>query len=299
MGIEFKRCGYDYILTQARYTTSMLKHFGFENAKSTPTPMSTSPTKSQKHTTLMRFNLNEIVGSLLWLSKTTRPDIAYCTAYLAQQVNNPTSASYSIASRIFRYLRGTTELGLRMHACSQSSLEVYADADWASDSSRKSQSGVLIYFGKSLVAWSSKKQATVSLSTTEAEIIALGEAITLTKWFLSLLHELHLPLQLPIPVYEDNAGAIFLANTTIQSKRLKHIDIKWHFINDEIKTGTVKLFKIPTELNVADLLTKPLPIPKFRQFLSRVISISSDPAASTYHPSSSSFKAVTTFATTP
>ena len=88
---------------------------------------------------------------------------------------------------------------------------------------------------------------------------------------MSMMTELSLPLHRPITIYEDNAAAIFLSNTSVHGKRLKHIDIKWRFINEEVKAGNVKLVKIPTQLNIADLLTKPLSIHKFRDLSSKLV----------------------------
>lgn len=277
LGIEFQRTGSAFKLTQTSYTTSLLSHFGFSNCKSSPTPMVTSQPTDAKKTSLSDFKLNEIVGSLLWLSKTTRPDIAFATAILSQHVHNPTSAAYSLASRILRYLKGTVGYGILMKAHLRSSLQLYADADWASDSSRKSHTGVIAFLGGAPIAWISKKQSSVALSSSEAELVAACEATTLAKFFMTLFQELCLPLQLPITVYEDNSGAIHLANTSIRSKRLKHIDIRYQFINDEVTKGNVMLTKIASELNVADIFTKPLPLPKFRSFLPHLISSSSSP----------------------
>lgn len=287
LGIEFHRTSSGYRLTQTSYTTSLLSHFGFSNCHSSPTPMVTSQPADAKKTSLSDFKLNEIVGSLLWLSKTTRPDIAFATAILSQHVHAPTPVAYGMASRILRYLKGTVDYGITMNSHSQSSLELYADADWASDSSRKSHTGVIAFFGTAPIAWISKKQNSVALSSSEAELVAACEATTLAKFFLTLFQELPLPPQQPVTIYEDNSGAIHLANTSVRSKRLKHIDIRYQFINDEVAGGTVKLIKIASELNVADIFTKPLALPKFRSFLPRLIA-SSPSSASLVSSSSSS-----------
>ena len=280
MGIKFERVGYDYILSQEGYTSQLLTHFGFSSCKSTPIPMSTTPIKNLKRTSLEQFPLNAIVGSLLWLAKTTRPDIAFPTAILAQQVHDPSPTAYASAGRVLRYLKGTSHYGIRMKSQSYSSpLELFTDADWASDASRKSHTGVLVFLGESPIAWMSKKQPTISLSSSEAEIIAACQATTLCKWFMNLMTELKLPLQRPITIYEDNSAAIFLSNTSVHGKRLKHIDIKWRYINDEVKAGNVKLIKIPTQLNLADLLTKPLSIHKFRELSTKLITTSSTPSS--------------------
>lgn len=279
LGIEFLHTSSGYKLTQTSYTTSLLEHFGYSNCKSSPTPMATTPSSQTKPSSLQDFKLNEIVGSLLWLSKTTRPDIAYATALLSQNVQTPTPSAYSMASRILRYLKGTITHGI--HITSRSSLlELYADADWASDPSRKSHTGVIAFFGKAPIAWISKKQTSVALSSSEAELVAACEATKLCKFFLTLFAELKLPQQQPVTLYEDNSGTIHLANTSIRSKRLKHIDIKYQFINDEVRNGVIKLVKIPTELNVADILTKPLPLPKFRQFLPQLLASESSTLSS-------------------
>jgi len=286
MGMEFSRSGNDYYLTQTKYADQILRHFGYENSKSSPSPMSNTTIVNTKRNQLMDYPLNEIVGCLLWLAKSTRPDLAFSTSFLAQHVQNPTPEVYTLAGRVLRYLKGTTTFGLRMKSQTLSApLELYADADWASDVSRKSHTGVIAYYGSSPIAWVSKKQTTISLSSTEAELIAACEATTLAKWFTNLFQELHLPLTFPVTIYDDNAGAIFLSNNSVQGKRMKHIDIKWHFINDEVKAGLVKLVKVPTQINVADILTKALAIPKFREFLPRIVTTFSSSSKAVSTPS--------------
>ena len=105
---------------------------------------------------------------------------------------------------------------------------------------------------------------------------------------MNLMTELKLPLQRPITIYEDNSAAIFLSDTSVHSKRLKHIDIKWRYINDEVKSGNVKLIKIPTQLNIADLLTKPLSVHKFRELSAKIITASSPSSSVITEPTSSS-----------
>ena len=158
-----------------------------------------------KETSLSKFQLNEIVGALLWLSVMTRPDIAYAVATVAQYVSKPEPRIYSMASRILRYLARTKDVGIALLIGNAKNLHAFADSDWAADkSTRKSQSGY-VFFTNGPVDWSSKKQSSVSLSSLGSR----GNGVQ-AMWFRSILTEIGLPRHEPTPIYEDNSGAIEL-----------------------------------------------------------------------------------------
>ena len=127
--------------------------------------------------------MNEIVGCLIWLSVISRPDITYAVARLAQSVATPTAADYWAASRILRYLRGTPSLGIRYPHRSKEGLVAYVDADFASDTDRKSQTGFILFFGGGPVAYRSSKQGLVALSTAESEMYASVECGKEALWW--------------------------------------------------------------------------------------------------------------------
>ena len=175
LGIEFRFDEERVTLSQNKYTFSVLESLGFENCNPVPTPACIEPpvyNKSQER--LLTHSLQKIVGMLLWLSVMTRPDIAFAVAKLAQEVSKPSPEAYARAGRILRYLRGTQDVGISYmkNTGVKKEMHAYVDADWAGDQDRHSQSGYVFMYQGGPVSWLSKKQPTIALSSTEAEIIA-------------------------------------------------------------------------------------------------------------------------------
>jgi hypothetical protein len=142
----------------------------------------------------------------------------------------------------------------------------YTDSDWASDpNTRKSTTGYLVKLAGAIFAWNSRAQKTVALSSTEAEYMSLSDTSRQLIWVKSLMTELGIELA-PIPLFGDNQGSIFLASNPVQEKRIKHIDLRYHFIRDVIKNKQVELFFIEGAENPADLFTKNLGRIKFLKF---------------------------------
>jgi hypothetical protein len=262
LGIDFARTDGTMSMSQRGFTESILEKFGFSDAHPAHTPAADGLAIG-KTTGLEKHEMNTIVGALLWLSLNTRPDISYAVARLAQFVSEPTPVAYAMAARILRYLRGTLDYAISFSADARQPLQAFADADWAGDSDRRSQSGFIFMYAGGPIAWSSKKQSCVALSTAEAEIVAASSCVQDALWFTSLLSEFGLTPPHPITVFEDNEGAIALAETSVTGKRTKHIDLRYSFINDAVKKGRVVLKKIDTKKNLADIFTKALARDRF------------------------------------
>ena len=251
LGIDFGFKDHQISLSQQLYVLEVLKRFGFDKCHPCLTPIHESREEYEgsaldKNTGLSKYPLNEIVGSLLWLSMMTRPDITFAVATLAQYVSKPEPRVYSMASRILRYLAGTTSLGINFEIENKKTLHGYADSDWAADkTTRRSQSGYT-FFTNGPVDWSSKKQSSVSLSSSEAEVMAFCSATQQAMWFRSILDEIGLPRLQPTVIYEDNSGAIELVSNSVISKRLKHV-VGLCFVNHAIEQGVVTPIKVPTE----------------------------------------------------
>src|SRR5271163_474887 len=173
--------------------------------------------------------------------------------------------------RILQYLKGTK--GYKLHFGGQlggQKLVGYCDANWGNEiNSRKSTSGYLFYLGGGVISWSSKRQPTVALSSTEAEYMALTHATKEAMWLRSLLKELEFGEEEYITattIYEDNQSSIALAKNPVHHARTKHIDIQHHFIREKVDSKEIELIYLPTDDMHADTLTKPLPFPKFAKF---------------------------------
>lgn len=161
--------------------------------------------------------------------------------------------------RILRYLRGTSDTKICYQKQDVVVLQGFADADFANDSEdRKSISGYVFQVFGNVVSWSTKRQPTVSLSSTEAELIALCTAAKEGVWLSNLLSELQVDC-LPIVLYEDNIPCIRFSEEPREHQRMKHIDVKFLFIRELVKTGRLKIEYISTKEQPADALTKALP----------------------------------------
>jgi hypothetical protein len=257
-------------LDQELYVTKALERFGLEQCRTERTPavydQPTSSPEAEDESAVDVKIFQEKVGTLLYAAISTRPDIAFAVNKLTQHMLAPTAVDAKACDRVFRYLAGTKHLGLLFGRKATAAMEVaaYADADWGSDKSdRKSITGWIAMIGGDPVSWSSKKQKVVAQSTCEAELYAEAAAINETKWLSGLLDELQLSASSSAPlIYGDNQSTQALSKNGIKSERTKHIDIKYHFIQDEVSSARVRLQWIPTTDQLADILTKALAGPQ-------------------------------------
>ncbi|GJX21518.1 ribonuclease H-like domain-containing protein [Tanacetum coccineum] len=180
--------------------------------------------------------------------------------------------------RIFRYLRGNTDLGLQLFRSTTSQLIAYSDADWAGcPAMRQSTSGYCVFLGDNLLTWSSKCQDTLSCSSVEAEYRGVANVVAETSWIRNLLHEFHAPLFIATLVYCDNVSAVYMSANPVQHQRTKHIEIDIHFVRDKVAAGHVRVLHVPSRFQYADIFTKGLPYPLFADFRSS-LSVRKTPA---------------------
>ena len=256
---------------QPTYTQAIVNKFGLEHCKPVTTPM-TPGTKLLKATEQSEMAdaalYQSAVGSLLYLSGWTRPDISFAVNSVARFCSSPTKEHWIAVKRIFRYLKGTSNYGLlySKNVDNAGTMVGYSDADWAGDvNDRKSTSGYLFMMSGAPVSWKSRKQACVALSTAEAEYVALSTATQEATWMRKLLEDLHAEQIEPTVIYEDNQPAISIAQNPQYHSKTKHIDIKHHFVREKVSDNTIKLEYCPTSKMLADILTKGLPYDKFSQ----------------------------------
>ena len=201
----------------------------------------------------------------MYAALATRPDIAYALSVISQYSSNPGEVHWKAAKRLLRYLQGTANLSLLFEADPESGVSVvgYADADWAGDhDTRRSQSGYTYAVGGGTISWASKKQKTVALSSCEAEYISASLAAQEAIWLRRLVSELGYE-QPCVTIYEDNTSAIDVSRNPKFHSRMKHVDIRHHFLRDCVEEGRLVLKYIRSEEQVADILTKGLPREKF------------------------------------
>ena len=190
----------------------------------------------------------------------TRPDIANAVREVARYCQDPSKAHWSAVCCILKYLRKTRTLGLIFEKGRGLDLEVYSDSDYARNKvDRRSVSGSAVLCGGSLVSWMSRTQKCVTTSTTEAEYIAMADSVKDALFIRDVLVFLAPSREgNRIVVREDNAGAISLANNPLSSARSRHIDVRYHFLRENVDEGEIMVLHVRTEQQRADMLTKPL-----------------------------------------
>jgi hypothetical protein len=172
--------------------------------------------------------------------------------------------------RIFRYLKGTKEFGLWYPKRKDLSLIAYTDVDWVGCiDDQRSTSGATFYLGECLVSWLSKKQSSVSLSTTEVEYIAATTCCTQVLWMKQTLTDIQVEYDEPIPIYCDNTSAISISKNPVMHSKTKHIPIKYHFLWEQVAEKNIRVEYVGTKEQVADIFTKPLPWEAFEYLHSR------------------------------
>jgi hypothetical protein len=198
-----------------------------------------------------------VVGSLLYLATCTRPDIAQSVGVLSKFMAGPTSAHWTAALGVLRYVSTTSGYGIT-YGGDSISIVGYCDADYAGDiDMRRSTTGYLFMMGGGAISWSSKRQATVAASTVEAEYMAAAATVKEGLWVRSLAMELGLD-DAAIKIYADNQGAIKLLKNPVSSMRSKHIDVAYHFARERVARGEVRFSYLATYKMLADMLNKPV-----------------------------------------
>ncbi|GJY58578.1 retrovirus-related pol polyprotein from transposon TNT 1-94 [Tanacetum coccineum] len=203
-----------------------------------------------------------MIGSLMYLTA-SRPDLVFVVCMCARYQSKPTKKHLEAVKRVFRYLQGSINMGLWYPKDTAMALTAYADADHAGcQDTRRSTSGSAQFLGDKLVSWSSKKQTSTSISSTEAEYIAMSGCCAQILWMRSQLSDYGFAYN-HIPLYCDNKSAIALCCNNVQHSRSKHIDIRHHFIREQVEKGVVELYFVRTEYQLADIFTKALPRERF------------------------------------
>ena len=253
-----------YSLTQPKYVDDMLEHFEMSNCKPAVTPMLVGQKLSKAIGKPLGADnpYQALVGSLLYLSVYTRPDISHAVGILSRFMACPTDKHWEAAKHILRYLKGTKHLGLRFSGGAPSNqgvytCEMFTDADFAADlDKRRSITGAVMLMQGAAVLWISKLQSLVATSTTEAEFIAAAMGTKEGLWVRKLLGELYGRVQ-PLHLAVDNQAAIVLIceHTAGQSVRTKHIDVQFQFVRDRYQRGDVSVQDVPTADQRADVFT--------------------------------------------
>ncbi|GJR93366.1 retrovirus-related pol polyprotein from transposon TNT 1-94 [Tanacetum coccineum] len=259
LGLQISQSPRGIFINQSKYSFESLKKYDFDTCDPVDTPMveKSKLDEDKEGKAVDPSHYRGMIGTLLYLTA-SRPDLQFAICMCARYQARPTEKHLHAVKRIFRYLRGTVNRGLWYPKDSSITLTAFADADHAGcQDTRHSTSGSMQFLGDRLVSWSSKRQKSAAISSTEAEYIAMSGCCAQILWMRSQLTDYGLGFN-KIPMYCDNKSAIALCCNNVQHSRSKHIDIRFHFIKEQVENGVIELYFVNTEYQLADIFTKPL-----------------------------------------
>ncbi|GJV42042.1 retrovirus-related pol polyprotein from transposon TNT 1-94 [Tanacetum coccineum] len=259
LGLQISQSPRGIFINQSKYALESLKKYGFESCDPVDTPMveKSKLDEDKEGKAVDPSHYRGMIGTLLYLTA-SRPDLQFAICMCARYQARPTEKHLNAVKRIFRYLKGTVHRGLWYPKDSSFALTAFADADHAGcQDTRRSTSGSIQLLGDRLVSWSSKRQKSAAISSTEAEYIALSGCCAQVLWMRSQLTDYGFGFN-KIPMYCDNKSAIALCCNNVQHSRSKHIDIRFHFIKEHVENGVIELYFVNTEYQLADIFTKAL-----------------------------------------
>ena len=264
MEIERKRDEGTIKLSQKKLTGEILTRFGMNEAKGRSVPLSQAEklTRDGEPLDTGEHPYRELVGSLLYLSVCTRPDIAHAVGVLSRYMSAPTTDHWRAAMGVLRYLAETRDFGITFRKGGLIP-EGYVDADYAGElDTRRSTTGYVFTMAGGAISWSSRLQVTVAVSTVEAEYMGAASAVKEALWLKKLARDLGLEGE-QILIKGDNQGALKLLKHSMSTQRSKHIDVMHHFARERVLRGEVKFEYCSTEHMAADFLTKAVNPAKF------------------------------------
>jgi len=252
-------------VTQTAYVNRLLEKFGMSECKPVATPMEGNLSKLEDQDAKPDREYMMLVGGLLYAARVSRPDISFAVKSLGQHTTAVGSQHWVAAKRVLRYLKGTSDIGIKYTGNTNGSfrLVTYADADYAGDLiGRKSTTGNFFTLSHERdvnpIDWTSKQQEVVATSSAESEFISACYAAKTIMHFRQLLTDVGMEQKGPTIIMEDNQACIAMSENPGLHRKTRHIDVRFHYLRDMVDKGNVKLVYVPTEHQLADLFTKPL-----------------------------------------
>ncbi|CAB0040794.1 unnamed protein product, partial [Trichogramma brassicae] len=250
-------------LCQSQYAIKILKRFNMFDANPVSTPFEkgtclTSPTESPSST---NYPYREAIGSLMFLTNVTRPDLSFSVNYLSRFLEKHARNHCEALKRVMRYIKGTINHGIvYKRSNGGDKLLGFSDSDFAGDAdTRRSTTGYIFMLASGPITWSTQRQSSVALSSTEAEYVAAAAATKEIIWLRKLMQDLGFHDAKPTTLHVDNMSAIQLIRNPVFHKKTKHIEVKHHFVREKFQSGVVEIQHVPSESQLADILTKALP----------------------------------------
>jgi hypothetical protein len=263
--------GKGLLLKQERYTREIAERFRMSDMKSSDVIMREQQ-KTNEAVITGHNPFASMVGALLYLAMHTRPDIAFAVAVLARKITKSTKEDLKDAIQVFMYLNKDPAAGIMLPVKkikqNKPGFVVYSDASFAEKPKSKSTSGMMVMYNGAPIAWQSKQQTIVATSTCEAEYIAASTAVQESMWLRKLTADLH-GMTAPITLYMDNEAAIKVASddAAYATGRTKHIDIKYHYVQDHVMKKEIIPKFVSTKFQLADAMTKILSVKRHRELM--------------------------------
>jgi len=222
--------------------------------------------KGEEQKTMQNIPYRQALGSLLWLTTNTRPDISYAVHQVARRTSDPRPEDWAAIKKIFRYLEGTKDLGIT-YKKNKGKMEMtcYSDSDWAGDSTRHTTACGIICIAGAPVAWTVRLLKNMALSSFKGELMAFSETGKLGTYVLNLLNQIGIGsnIERPIPMLGDNDGARLALTRNGHTKRSRHVEVRHFWLREKVTECIFSMERISTEENIADIGTKPLAAKQF------------------------------------
>ncbi|XP_039163013.1 uncharacterized mitochondrial protein AtMg00810-like [Eucalyptus grandis] len=268
LGIEIARSHQGISLSQRKFVLEIILEAGLSGCKPAVIPIKQNTRliaadhdkETSRDDPILKdpTSYQKLIGKLIYLTM-TRPDISYAVQNLSQFMHKPKESHMNAALKVVKYLKKCPGLGILLSRKCNMEMTAYCDAYYATcPMSRRFVSGFCIKLGESLLSWKTKKQATVSLSSAEAEYRAMAKTTCEIVWIRGLLGDLGIQVKGSTKLYCDNESALKLAANPIMHERTKHIEVDCHFTREKIQEGIIETRGIGTVEQPADIFTKPL-----------------------------------------
>jgi len=272
VGISTKRDEAGVHFWQTTLINDTVMMAGLENTKGVSTPChGTFKGFTPKDITLDverrkiydKFPYRQLVGKIAYIARNTRIDIAWITCELQRYGTNFTEAQIDAVLHLIKYLNGTKLMPLTYRSGFKHPVKLFIAVDAGYGTSlinRASHEGMIAFYKGCPIAHSSKRQKVIALSSMESEFMAATEAAKFSRWLLRLLDGFGLKVEKPVPLLEDNQACIYLSkHPSLNGSRSRHMEIRWHWLQEAVKSREVVMVYLPTAGQLADILTKATP----------------------------------------